>query len=192
MTGSTRKSSTAVRDELLEATSTVLERVGHEALTVRAVAGEARVSVVSIYNHYTDKEGLLTAIVARQFERLNSILRVLSDMGSRLDARTLLQQAAIEYRTFALSAPQAYKLMFARRLDELPIALTAFEAFASLVSHGQQAGAFTTTHDARSIAKVLWSACHGNALLEINGVDLDSVPSSVTDIVDFVIDGVTV
>jgi AcrR family transcriptional regulator len=192
MAGNTRKSSAAVRDELLEATSSVLERVGHEALTVRAVASEAQVSVVSIYNHYTDKEGLLAAIVARQFERLNGIVRVLSDMGSRLDARTLLQQAVIEYRTFALSAPEAYKLMFARRLNELSIALAAFEAFASLVAHGQEAGAFTTAHDARSIAKVLWSACHGNALLEINGINLDSVPSSVTDIADFVIDGVAI
>lgn len=185
-----RKASTVVRDDVLDAATTVLERDGLANLTVRAVATQADVSVVSIYNHYTDKDGLLDAITTLQFEGLRDVLQLLENMAPHMDSRTLLQQAVIEYRTFALRNPEAYKVMFSRDIADLETAHTAFNAFAALIQQGQEAGKFTTSRPAQVIAKVIWSACHGSAILEINDVNLKSIPSTPIDLLDIVVEGI--
>lgn len=52
----------AVRDRLLEATRRCLTRKGYEGTTVRDIAGEAGVSIGTLYNYFASKEDLIEAL----------------------------------------------------------------------------------------------------------------------------------
>lgn len=59
----TRTAGADVRSALLRAGRTILERDGTAGLTVRAVAGEAKVAPMGVYNHFDGRDGLLDALV---------------------------------------------------------------------------------------------------------------------------------
>ncbi|MEY2567044.1 MAG: hypothetical protein QOE35_1573 [Actinomycetota bacterium] len=52
----------AVRDRLLEGTRRCLTRKGYEGTTVRDIAGEAGVSIGTLYNYFASKEDLIEAL----------------------------------------------------------------------------------------------------------------------------------
>ena len=60
-----RTPSAQVASELLNAAESVLVKDGMRGLTVRAVAAEAGVAPMSVYNHFGGKAGLLAALPLR-------------------------------------------------------------------------------------------------------------------------------
>ena len=55
----TRTSAAEIRSSLIRAGRTILERDGEAGLTVRAVAAEAKVAPMGVYNHFDGRDGLL-------------------------------------------------------------------------------------------------------------------------------------
>ena len=65
-----RTPSADVERELLAAAETVLVRDGPGGLTVRAVAAEAGIAPMGVYNKLGGKDGLVDALLIRGFDRL--------------------------------------------------------------------------------------------------------------------------
>src|SRR5438270_6630892 len=63
---------------VLDTALAVIEARGVEQLSMRRLAGEAGVSVRTLYNHFGDKEGLLTALVQRSLDSVDVAVHHLS------------------------------------------------------------------------------------------------------------------
>ena len=110
MTRAMRRQPTQLRgavriDQLLDACGELLDEVGYDALTTRAVATRAGSSIGSFYQFFGDKSQLVQAFGERNFERyLDSIARLLeSDPPS--DWTDLLDLVFDEYVIHRRSVP---------------------------------------------------------------------------------------
>lgn len=72
----------ARRDQILDATLTLLESRGYAGVSMHAVAQEARASKETLYAWFGDKAGLFEALVSREAMAMNA------DLGAVLDAAT--------------------------------------------------------------------------------------------------------
>src|SRR4051795_11499632 len=71
----------ALRDALLKAAETVLERDGLQGLTLRAVAREAGVSHAAPTHHFGDLTGLVSELAAVGFRQFNAAMAAAPRMG---------------------------------------------------------------------------------------------------------------
>jgi len=167
---SRRTRSADVRDALVDAAVRVLERDGLAALTVRAVAAEAGVAPMGVYNHLQGKNGLMVAVLARGFDGLRAA--VTTRPGAPVDQR--LTAAGVGYREFARANPITYGLMFSGHADPevhervAPHADPALAALIGLVAEAQRVG-FLRQGDPEVLAMHIWSAVHGAVSLELAG-----------------------
>src|SRR5580658_6277612 len=67
-----RTPSADIERELLAAAEAVLVREGPGGLTVRAVAAEAGIAPMGVYNRLGGKEGLVDALLIKGFDRLRA------------------------------------------------------------------------------------------------------------------------
>src|SRR6476469_3759475 len=63
---------------VLDTARVFIEAHGVEQLSMRRLAAEAEVSVRTLYNHFGDKEGLLTALVQRSLDSIDVAVHHLS------------------------------------------------------------------------------------------------------------------
>src|ERR1700677_4167004 len=103
-----RTPSADVERELLAAAEAVLVREGPGGLTVRAVATEAGIAPMGVYNRLGGKEGLVDALLTRGFDRLRAAV----EPGDEPDKLDRLRNSQLRYRGFALANPHLYAMMF--------------------------------------------------------------------------------
>jgi AcrR family transcriptional regulator len=165
-----RTPSADVERSLVDAAVAVLERDGPAALTVRAVAAEAGVAPMGVYNHLGGKDGLVAAVLIRGFDGLSAALNALS--GQPPERR--MRECGRAYRRFALRNPAVYTLMFGGsakadgRDDVVEHAEAAFDALVGAVVATQQAG-LVMAGEPFDLAMRIWSAVHGAMSLELAG-----------------------
>lgn len=162
--GGRRTPAVEVRANLLAAGRVILERDGVAGLTIRAVATEAEVAPMGVYNHFEGKEGLLDGLVTSGFRDLDEAIRV-------VDTAPLarLRSSGRRYREFALANPVLYGLMFSADCTPDPVvAGRAFEGLAEILRYGQAAGE-VVEGDPYELALQAWSAVHGAVGLELAG-----------------------
>src|ERR1700736_6613391 len=82
-----RTPSADVERELLAAAEAVLVRTGPGGLTVRAVAAEAGIAPMGVYNRLGGKDGLVDALLIKGFDRLRAAIEVRGDSGAAPDMR---------------------------------------------------------------------------------------------------------
>jgi AcrR family transcriptional regulator len=176
----TRTPSAHVTRELLHAAEAVLVREGVAGLTVRAVAAEAGVAPMGVYNRLGGKAGLVTALLIRGFDRLRAAIQV----GDEPDGYTRLRVCCLRYREFALANPYLYALIFegviSREHRSAEVSERAAACFGVLVRNVElaaTAGALATP-DAQEAAQQIWSALHGAVSLELRGLVQTSDPGA--------------
>lgn len=194
-----------VRRALVDAAWWVLEHDGIAGLTVRAVAARAGVAPMGVYNHFRDKDGLLTAVLTRAFDEFATAIAYPSHLG----AREALVEQGRRYRGFALAHPVPYALMFgsARAAfesgaadrgadgdpDQIALLEAGARAFGQLVTGigaGQAAGV-VRADPPEGIAWTVWSAVHGAVGLESTvGQDPAEAPAAYEQVLQMVIRGV--
>lgn len=76
----------AARQKLIDAAIAIVERDGVDALTTRALVGEAGVSAGMFYGHFESKEALLAAVVDQKVEEFTTLVSVELEFGAPLDA----------------------------------------------------------------------------------------------------------
>src|SRR3954468_15426545 len=165
----------ALRDALLEAAETVLERDGLPGLTLRAVAREAGVSHAAPTHHFGDLTGLLSELAAIGFRQFNTAMAAADGSGpSPLDKALARAKAYVAY---ARAHPGMYGLMFrTERLDMTRPSLheAASASFAGLAGaigasrHEQISAEALSLDQAAAIARA-WSLVHGFTMLLLDG-----------------------
>jgi AcrR family transcriptional regulator len=156
-----RTPSAQVAPELLNAAERVLVKVGMRGLTVRAVAAEAGVAPMSVYDQFGGKAGLLAALPPRGLGLLEAAI----EAGQEADARARLRHCCLRYREFALANPQLYAILFEG-------AAQAGGCLALLARNVELAAAagVIAVRDAGEAAQQIWCALHGAVALELSGL----------------------
>ncbi len=154
---------------LADAAEAVLVRDGAAAVTVRAVAAEAGVAPMGVYNRFGSKDGLIDALLIRGFSGLRDAIQA----SGTQDPIERLYRSGQQYRQFAISHRQHYALMFegvlpiAEVSPELgDVASATFNTLVSHVEYAMAAGALTDD-DPREVAQNIWSTVHGAVALEL-------------------------
>jgi AcrR family transcriptional regulator len=170
-----RTPSQDVQQNLLDAAEAVLVRDGLPGVTVRAVAAEAGVAPMGVYNRFGSKDGLIEALVMRSFDLLREAVEGADGSEPVADPVERLVASGRRYREFALTHPEQYGLLFL--LPRLPQegagnpeveehARAAFEALVAHVVYGIEAGVIRAG-DPVDLAQQIWSTVHGAVALEL-------------------------
>src|SRR5262245_26184666 len=125
----------SLREAMLRAAETILERDGIGGLTLRAAAREAGVSHAAPKNHFGDVMGLLSDLAAVGFARFRAAME--AHISKRAPAR--LEAIGRGYVTFARTHPDLFLLMFrSERLDfTRPALQSAADAARSMYSQAR-------------------------------------------------------
>lgn len=156
-----------------EAASKIYADKGIAAISARAVAQEAGVSVGKIYAYFNSLTELMQSLWQGRVQKLSEkLLRVAKAKSDPIDRiRSILET----YVAFAQNNPDLYKgaLMFVRPDDlpkpeqhsalDLPIMALLVEA----IGEGQKAGSIRDGSPVR-IAQLLWAGVHGALALPVN------------------------
>jgi AcrR family transcriptional regulator len=159
-----RTPSARLAPELLDAAESVLIKDGVRGLTVRAIAAQAGVAPMSVYNQFGGKGGLLATLLQRGFGRLEAAIGA----GQEADARARLRHCCLRYREFAVANPQLYAILFSGTAISAD-AGGCLGLLARNVELAAAAGAITAG-DAREAAQQIWSSLHGAVALELSGL----------------------
>ena len=178
MTSSGRTPSRDVEQALVDAAERVLVREGLTGLTVRAVAAEAGVAPMGVYNRFGSKDGLVAAVLVRGFDGLRTAIT----SSAATDPRERLLAAGRDYRRFALEQPQHYAAMFGEAAHLAGKVAEVGEhgaaAFGALVDHVRvaMAAGVLRQDDPGETAQLIWSTVHGAVSLELAGSVLTPDP----------------
>ena len=177
-----RTPSADVERELLAAAEAVLVREGPGGLTVRAVAAEAGIAPMGVYNRLGGNDGLVDALLIRGFDRLRAAVDVAINDTAEPSMRARLLASGLNYRKFALANPHFYSIMFEdsllRKHENPEVAEHAHAAFDALVRAVELASAaeVIAATDPLEVAQQIWSAVHGAVALELKGLVLTPDP----------------
>jgi AcrR family transcriptional regulator len=165
-----RGSGDLLRDEILDAATQLLLDVGHaKGVSIRSVAERVGVTPPSIYLHFQDKDGLLDAVCARYFEKLDEEMQRVSAMPA--DTVEVLRAQGLAYIRFATENPELYRIATMGEWKsnsnvDAALASSAFEHITATVKALMGEGVLAPG-DPTGIALELWSAAHGVAALLI-------------------------
>jgi AcrR family transcriptional regulator len=179
---------------LVDAAEAVLVRDGPAAVTVRAVATEAGVAPMGVYNRFGSKEGLIDALLIRGFQGLQRAVAGRDE----IDPIERLRESGVRYRLYALAHREQYAVMFGGRLGvgepSAELAACAPGSFQELVNHVSTAMAAgrLLAGDPREVAQQIWSAVHGAVALEMSGRTFAADPeASYRALLDLLIRGLS-
>jgi AcrR family transcriptional regulator len=154
------------RETIVAAARRQVEAHGFEAVSLRALARDLKVTAPALYDHINSKSDLLGLVAAEGFEELVSSFSTIH--ATRPDAR--LRDRARGYVAFAVEHPELFRLMFQYRPveiaidvdNELDAASRAFEASFADISEMIKIGRLVN-RDVVELSIMLWSAVHGVA-----------------------------
>ena len=140
-----------LREALLGAAETLLERSGVQGLALRELGRELGVSHSSAQRHFADRQALLDALAERGFERLGAALAAaVASRAASFDER--LRRLAHAHIGFALQHPVLARWMFeARSRAGAPASLLeasgrALSPASTIFEDGQAAGEVVAGH----------------------------------------------
>ena len=155
-----------LRRSLLTHAAALLEEVGSDALSIRELARRAGVSPRAPYQHFADKEALLSALAADAFWAFGAVLAEADDGAATGHA---IEEQAVAYVRFARAAPGRFRLMFGRRRVQPEDDLAAAKAFAFAALRAATERIAAPGDDVRALALGHWSFAHGLAVLLLDG-----------------------
>ena len=163
----------ALRRLLLDTASSLLEREGAEALTMRRLAGEVGCSTSVLYTMFGGKAGIAEGLWREGFDRLTAALA----SATGVSPLERLGEMGRAYRSNALANRSYYAVMFQRPIpgfepspEAYQASLKPLHALADTVADCIRAGVFRA-EDPAHIAGVLWAATHGAVSLELAGYE---------------------
>jgi AcrR family transcriptional regulator len=161
-----------LRAALVRAGLEIVEREGHEAVSLRDLARDLGVSRSAPYRHYVDRKGLLTAIAAEGFKALTARYdEVLTGSLSPQEKAKAVNRA---YLALAVERPRLFQLMFESDVldqDALPgdLAARANMPLRPLWALTAAARPDADQKQVKARAVAVWAALHGFAALRRSG-----------------------
>lgn len=163
-----RKRPVAGRADILDAARAIGVRDGWGAVTIRAVANKLGYSSPLLYEHFRDKEHLLTDIAVDGLNRLHTLLAADLPRKSSSAAVVMMER----YWAFMIENTQLYRLMNGMDgalIDKEEIARAA-QPFCMFLAGVVQPllGKNATEAEAMLLTYELWALLHGMAALYLD------------------------
>lgn len=130
-----RQRTPELRDTIIAAALTMCDRAGPDALTTRSVASAAGTSPAAIAELLYGKPGLLAAIAAEGFNRLDKRLATVQHLNQ---PERELVDLGVAYHSFSIDNHHVFDLMFSRPVHDFGAELADLDATRNIYS------AFTT------------------------------------------------
>lgn len=158
-----------LRDALVRAARTILEKQGLAALSLRGAARAAGVSPAAPYHHFPDKHSLLDAVAVQGFDALTSAMD--KRMAKKKDPSARLDASGVGYVVFALENPALFRLMFGGEEQQSSASACLMEARDRAYGVLQAAVAKTSPNGVAApfVCLRLWALVHGIATLILDG-----------------------
>jgi AcrR family transcriptional regulator len=163
----------AFRARLCAAAQEQFARHGAEGVSMRQLAEALRCSPMTPYRYFRNKDEILAAVRAAAFDRFSLALETAA-RKARGDLRAAGESTGEAYVRFALSDPDAYRLMFdlaqphPDRYPELVRASTrARRVMSAALERLVEAGIFKG--DPELMGYVFWATLHGIVVLHLAG-----------------------
>lgn len=160
------------RETLLAAALQVLEEEGEAQFSTRTVCAIANVTAPTLYHHFGNANGLLSAAIAEAFRQF---LESKKAAVSSPDPVTALEEGWDDYVRFAAARPRLYAAMMSRVLTggQIPAAEQAFalliERIQAIAAEGRLAA------PVEAAADQIWASANAAALLHVTA-QLRKVP----------------
>jgi AcrR family transcriptional regulator len=159
------------RARMCDAAEALFAAEGPDGVTMRQLADALDISAMTPYRYFKDKDAILAAVRARGFNRFADAMEA---AHSRLKKSGDFRPDTA-YLDFALSNPNAYRMMFdtnqptASRYPELVKAMnrarsTMTSGWRELAAAGKLKG------DVELVGRQIWAAMHGAVMLEFSGM----------------------
>src|SRR5690625_1182308 len=103
-------------NDLLSAAAQLLEEMGAQRSSLRAIAGQAGLSHQAPYNHFANKEALLAELVRKGFNELKTAIQAVEGYPNDKKA---LKRAGAAYIEFAQAAPALFQDRKSTRLNSV-------------------------------------------------------------------------
>ena len=163
----------AARRHIQKSAASVYSELGASAVSVRAIAQRAQVSVGTIYAHFGSLQGLMQSLWMEPLETINAQL---ADLAASIDAPVQRLAALLNaYVEVAQARPELFRgaFLFVRPdtlpkpergpLEDAPFAALLIAA----IEEGQARGELRDG-DPRLLAQVAWAGVHGCIALPAN------------------------
>lgn len=170
----------ASRRQIQKAAASFYAEHGAAAVSARAVAQRAGVSVGKIYAHFGSLQGLMQSLWMEPIEAINVQL---GEMAAEITDPVLRLRALLNaYVEIALARPQLFRgaFLFVRpetmpRPDREPLEGTPFASLLiSTIEEGQRLGVLREG-DPWKLAQIVWAGVHGCLALPVNLDRLDFI-----------------
>ena len=168
--GNPRGFGSHLREEILAAAERLLATSGsRDGVTLRAIAREAGIAAPSIYPHFSDRDAILDAVVARTFVALAETCRRAAATAPR--GAEGVEAISLAYLAFARRNPGQYRILFERSPANIASPPHQYpegiEAFAMLINAFEDIAGAGPSHDLEPAlaAQSLFVALHGIATL---------------------------
>lgn len=152
------------RRNLINAALQVLDEGGEAAFSTRAVLSIAKLSAPTLYHHFGNADGMLSAAVTEAFAQL---LHAKTAAASVQDPVTALRNGWDDYVAFAATRPRIYAAMLSRVLQGGEIE-AAGQAWAHLLAQlDAVAKAGRLALPVAEAAELMWASSSAAALLHV-------------------------
>jgi AcrR family transcriptional regulator len=183
--------------KLLQATTSLVARVGYHAATTRAIADAAGVSEGTIYRHFPDKRALFFAAILDNQLELMHWMSGLPDQAGTADltetlTECLLRLSALRQTVLPLELALATdpELANTRETNDLGTALTALggppDQLARYLAAEQRLGRIRPDVDPVKVAIILLAALFALAVSQIPDNEV-----TAADVVKILVEGIT-
>ena len=161
-----------LESQLIDQAKKMLEEVGPDKLSIRAIAEQLGVSATAVYHHFANKDELISHLAAEGFNQLE---KVLVQCQVNVENQNKMQILSRTYMLFAFDHPAMYQLMFGSQLAHSEMngkLLTARKQAYAVVEQcvADVLGQDIQSKEVRSAALAAWSCAHGLASLIIHNV----------------------
>lgn len=85
---------------------------GAAALSLRAIARELKITAPAIYNYFSSRDELVTALIVDAYNSLGDSQQAILESVAKRDGGKRLSALGIAYRDWAVKYPQRYQLIF--------------------------------------------------------------------------------
>lgn len=162
----------ALADRLRSLAADRIAQAGMDGLALRPLAAAAGTSTSAVYAMFTDKSGLVEAVLSDAFARFATDQAQIAVTDNPLEDMRLL---GLHYRTWALANPALYDVMFSRGLTltnpsigDRAASGKTLEPLVLGIRRLMKAG-IARSADAEQIARSVWASVHGFISLELAG-----------------------
>jgi AcrR family transcriptional regulator len=154
----------STRGVLVAAALEVLERDGEARFSTRAVCAIAEVSAPTLYHHFGNADGLLSAALAEAFQQLIESKKAAIRSS---DPKQALGEGWDDYVRFAAEHPRLYAAMMTRVLQgaNIPAAEQAYSLLLDRIAAIAATGRLVMEQE--EAAQLVWASANAAAMLHV-------------------------